>query len=423
MLACCLVLAALLIPPAEAAAEGGDLLSYGLQVLAAGTDVAASAPVGNEILFSADLFARGLNLSRVHAVTVCTLPSPAEGELLLGSSRVTPGQTLSAEQLAYMTFAAADDEVTHASFTFTANGNPLPMVCNLYLLDEVNYTPTVSLASSLSLRVSTHLGLSVHGSLSAYDPDGDELIYEIVSYPQNGSLRLSDPLLGEYVYTPREGYLGEDSFRYVARDRYGNYSAAAEVELQVTASGTSVTYADMQDSPLYNAALTVTERGVMSGRLVGNRYYFDPEEAVSRLDFLIMAMHAAGITDLPEAEATIFADDAEIPADRRGYVQTAHLLGYISGSNVGGELCFLPNESITCAEAAVILDRILGLSEAAVIPTFADSSEIPVWAEDAIYSLHAEGILQGRGGAIAPLDILSRGRTAQILAAVTEYPQ
>lgn len=421
MLACSLLLASVLVPPADADTPSGDLLSYGLQVIAASTDMAMSAPVGNEIVFSADAFARALNLASVHSVTVCSLPSVTEGELLLGSTRIAAGQTLSAANLSYMTFAASDDDVTHASFTFVANGANVPMVCNLYFLSEVNYTPTVSMAPELSLRVSTYLGLCAYGTLSAYDPDGDALVYEIVSYPQNGAVRLTDRELGNYVYRPKDGYLGKDSFSYVARDRYGNYSAAATVELNVNLSGTSVTYADMQDSREYNAALTVTEKGIMSGTQIGNRYYFYPDLEVSRLEFLVMAMHAAGITDVPGADQTVFADDADIDPSMKGYVHTAYMLGYVSGSTVGGTLRFSPNESITRAEAAVILNNILSLGDAAVTPTFADASEIPVWAEDAIYSLSSAGILRGIGGEISPKDALTRSQTAQILAAVSAY--
>ncbi|MBQ1229730.1 MAG: S-layer homology domain-containing protein [Clostridia bacterium] len=421
MLMCCLLLSAVLIPTSRADAVSGDLLSYGLQVLSARTDMAMSAPVGNEIVFSADAFARALNLSGVHSVTVCSLPSAAEGELLLGSTRIAAGQTLSAANLSYMTFTASDDDVRHASFTFVANGGSVPMVCNLYFLSEVNYTPTVSMAPELSLHVSTHLGLCAYGTLSAYDPDGDALTYEIVSYPQNGSVRLTDREHGHYVYQPKAGYLGSDSFSYVARDRYGNYSASATVELKVNLSGTSVTYADMQNSEDYNAALTVTEKGIMSGTQMGNQSYFYPDRTVSRMEFLIMAMHAAGITDVPSADVTVFADDGDIPASMKGYVHTAYMLGYVSGSTVNGTLCFLPNESVTRAEAAVILNNILGLGGAAVTPTFADASEIPVWAEDAIYSLSSAGILQGIGGEITPRGELTRGQTARILAAVAAY--
>lgn len=406
------------------AASGNEeipVVSYGLNVLSASADMAVSAPVGNEIVFSADAFARALNLSEVDYITVKTIPAATDGELLLGSTRVAAGQTISGANLAYMTFEAATDDVVKSSFTFTANGSATALVCNMYLLEETNYTPTVSMASGLSLNVSTHKGLSAYGTLSAYDPDGDSLIFEIVSYPANGSVKLTDSTLGTYVYTPNSGYVGSDSFRYVARDKYGNYSASATVDLKVTVSGTSVTYADMGDSQAYNAALTLTEAGVMSGTQVGNRYYFYPEQSVSRVEFLVMAMNAVGITEVPERAATVFADDADIPETMKGYVAAAYELGYISGSLENGRLCFLPDEEITRAQAAVILGNIVGLTDVAVTPTFADTSEIPVWARDAIYSLNAVGIMGTAQGYITPTATITRAQTAQMLAAVMEY--
>ena len=433
MMLCCFLLAAVTVPGVSAAGAGAapvvsaagagaaPVVSYGLQVLSAATDMAVSAPQGNEIVFSADQFARALNLSKVTSVTVCTLPPVTDGELLLGSTRIAAGQTVSAANLPYMTFTSSAEDITHSSFTFTVNGGNIPMVCNLYLLSQINYTPTVSMASGLSLNVSTYAGLSAYGTLSAYDPDGDVTVFEIVSYPKNGSVRLTDRQMGSYVYTPEKGYVGSDSFSYVARDRYGNYSASATVKLRISASGTSVTYADMQDSPAYNAALTLTEKGIMSGRQVGNLYYFDPKEQVSRAEFLVMAMNAAGIREVPNAESTEFSDDADIPSTMKGYVSTAYSLGYVSGTNVGGKLCFLPGESITRAEAAVIVGNLVGISDVAVTPTFADASEIPVWAKDAIYSLNAVGILTPDAGEISPTEQLTREQAARILAAVLAY--
>ena len=405
------------------AAEAKEIpvVSYGLNVLAASTDMAVSAPVGNEIVFSADAFARALNLSKVDYITIRSIPGATDGELLLGSTRVAAGQTISADNLEYMTFEASADDVASSSFTFTANGSATAMVCNMYFMRETNYTPTVSMASGLSLNVSTHKGLAAYGTLSAYDPDGDGLIFEIVSYPQNGSVKLTDKSLGTYVYTPKGGYVGSDSFSYVARDKYGNYSASATVDLKVTVSGTSVTYADMTDSQAYNAALTLTEAGVMSGTQVGNQYYFYPEQSVSRVEFLVMAMNAVGITAVPDCDTTVFADDSDIPSTMKGYVATAYELGYISGSLEAGKLCFLPHEEITRAQAAVILGNIVGVSAVPVTPTFTDTSDIPVWARDAIYSLNAVGIMGSEQGYITPTAKLNRAQTAQMLAAAMEY--
>ena len=59
--------------------------------------------------------------------------------------------------------------------------------------------------------------------------------------------------------------------------------------------------------------------------------------------------------------------------------------------------------------------------KAAVIPTFADQSEIPVWAADAIYSLSAVGILTPTGDRITPADTVTRAQAAQMLSALMQY--
>ncbi|MBQ9805231.1 MAG: S-layer homology domain-containing protein [Clostridia bacterium] len=397
------------------------VLSYGLCVLAAGTDVAVSAPIGNDVLFSADCFARGLNLPRVEYITVKSLPDPLKGELLLGSTRVAAGQTVSGGNLALMNFSPATEDYTQASFTFTANGGSVPMICNVYLTGEINYTPTVSMASGLSLNQSTYENLELYGTLSGYDPDGDTLIFEVVSYPRNGSVLLLDRNAGKYVYRPSEGYVGTDSFSYIVRDRYGNYSASATVDLKITKSGSTVTYADMQGTPSYRAALAMTDAGIMSGTQIGDKCYFYPDRAVSRIEFLVMAMNAIGIYEVPACEQTVFADDGEIADSMKGYVAAAYDLGYVSGTLENGTLCFLPNNEITRAEAAVMLSNLVGLCEIPVIPTFSDGSDIPVWARESIYSLNAAGIMVESEGCISPTATLTRADTAEMLFAVMQY--
>ena len=401
--------------------EEVPVVSYGLQVLSSTMDVAVSAPIGNEVPFSADVFARGLNLSRVDYVTIKSLPAITDGELLLGSTRIAAGQTISAQNLSYVSFCASGEDVQHSSFTFTANGGSIPLVCNVYLLDEVNYTPTLAVASELSLNLATFQDMAVYGNLSAYDPDGDEMTFEVVSYPQNGSVRFLDATSGRYVYTPTQGFVGNDRFEYVARDRYGNYSSLKRVNVGVALPSSNVCYADMEGNEAYVSALLLREEGIMSGVQVGNQQFFYPDQAVSRVEFLVMAMNAAGISEVPQADATVFWDDDQIPDAMKGYVAAAYEMKYISGTLKDGKLCFMPNEEITRAQAAVMLSNIVGLCDVAVTPTFADGSDIPTWAVEAVYSLNAAGIMNGQDGYITPSAAVTRAQSAQMLAATLRY--
>ena len=418
-LACMLILLCACGEKKDEMPDAQSILSQGVQILSASTEMAVWGPRGNDVTFEAEDFSRNLNLSRIDYIKVLSLPSAAEGELLMGSVRVSAGQIISGENLAHLCFSAADDSVTKASFTFSANGTATAVTCNVHLLNGTNYAPTVSMASSATLQMSTYRDREAHGRLSAYDPDGDALVFEIVKTPANGSVLLTDRSEGTYVYAPRSGFTGSDEFSYVARDVYGNYSSATTVKLRVMTSGTSVTYVDMADSKAANAALALTEAGVMSGVEIGNQHFFYPDRTVTRAELLVMAMNAAGITDVPASESTGFDDDADIATAMKGYVSAAYQMGYISGTLKEGKLCFLPNEEINRAEAAVMICAILGEESSGVIPTFADGAEIPVWAQESIYTLNTLGVMDATDGYISPTSPLTREQAALILQAVT----
>jgi hypothetical protein len=299
------------------------------------------------------------------------------------------------------------------------------MVCNIHVLNEANESPTVSTAAAALRSVRTHRDTVCYGQLSAYDPEGDALIYEVVSAPRHGVVVMTDRARGEYVYLPREGFTGEDRFCYIARDVYGNYSTSAEVSVTVAASTTSVVYADMAGRREQNAALTMTEAGIMQGEELLDCWYFRPDLAVSRGEFLVMAMQALGVGSVPTVEETVFFDDALMDDTLRNYVAAAHSLGYVQGTeDSDGRLCFAPGDPITRAEAAVILDRMLqedGEIPVATVPTFADGDEIPAWASEAMQTLALRGILSGINGAISPGAVVTRADAACMLSALMQY--
>ena len=166
------------------------------------------------------------------------------------------------------------------------------------------------------------------------------------------------------------------------------------------------------------AAIALTEAGVMSGTQIGNQYFFYPDRTVTRAELLVMAMNAAGITDVPTSTVTGFEDDADIAPAMKGYVAAAYSMGYISGTLKEGKLCFLPNEEISRAEAAVMICAILEEESSGVVPTFADGADIPVWAKEAIYTLNTLGIMDATEGFISPTSALTREQAALVLEAV-----
>ena len=390
-------------------------VSPALSVLAEENPMAMAGIVGNSILFEADDFARALNLSSVDTVTVTQTPPTTDGELRVGSTVVNRGHTISSSDLSLLSYTANSD-VRTSSFRFRVGNAPYELTCQLYLLDKLNYAPTLTHAPKTALEVSTHRNVTIFGTLPCYDPDGDQTIIEIVSYPENGILILEDRTTGAYRFTPSDGYSGKDSFTYVARDCYGNYSAAATVSLHVVKPSTSVLYTDLADHPSHHAALTMTEKGIMSGTQIGTANYFYPGLSVSRAEFTVMAMQSLGITDVTDSTPTVFADNDDIPASMRGYVATAYELGYVKGLYRDDTLCFEPNRSITRAEAAVMLGNMIDAATPTVKPVFSDSDSVPSWAASSLASLSSMGIIEAVDGNIAPTSEVTRADSAMILS-------
>ena len=415
-----LCLAAVGVIRNESSVSSADV-SDGLCVIAGERGMAKYGIVGKKLVFSSDDFKKCLNLAQISYITVTELPDTSEGCLCIGDVLVSEGQTVSAANLELLNYRAANEDVREASFCFKANGNEYEMRCNLYFLNRENSAPTLDMEDEKVFSVSTHQTFKVFGKLLAHDPDGDELRYEIVTYAKGGTLEL-DAKTGEYSYTPTGSYFGEDGFEYVAVDKYGNYSSSRKVSLTVEKLKTDTVYCDMEDHRDHHAALTMTEKGIMSGTTIGSSTYFMPDKAVSRVDFLVMLMHTIGVDDVANVVSTGFDDDSEIPASMKGYVREARNMGLITGSvNEKGECLFEPSREISRAEAALIVSKIVQRDVPTVKPTFADKNEIPAWASDAIYTLNDLGILTSENGNISATSSMTRAQTAQMLYALMNY--
>ena len=392
-----------------------SVISYGLRVLAAQTDIRVAGLKGQTFNFSEESFLRGMNLSDIESIQITKLPEATSGTLYCGSQPIAEGQTISGDDISKMTFCEAGGFGNYASFKFRVNGSAYDTECKIYLISSANSAPSTSNASYASLNMETHKNINASGVLCGYDPDGDELTFEIVRYPEDGAIQLIDKNYGTYTYMPSENYSGKDSFEYVVRDKYGNYSASTTVSVTVSVPSVSVTYSDLIDTDIHTYAISLTEDGIMNGVQVGEHFYFKPDTEVSRAEFIVTAMTALGIRSVPDVADTGFYDDDDIRPEMKGYIALAYSKGYISGIKKDGEIYFNPNETIRLSEAAVILSNIIGYSEPEIKPVFSDASSIPAWSERAVVSLHTLGVIQSGDGSIEAGRIITRGVMAELL--------
>ena len=399
-------------------------ISYGVDCLAEQSELIKSGLRGNDIRFTEADFKQALGVSRISSVTLLSLPAVTDGVLKAGGVPCVTGQVLDRAAISTLTFSPAAATVDTASFSFCVNSavGTTALTCNLHILDRINYAPTVLTVTETALQVETRSGISVFGSMAAEDPEDDALTYLVIKYPSKGALTLTDSTKGTFRYAPYANTVGSDSFTYVARDAYGNYSSPATVRISVKERGDTEVYADMTNHPAHNAALTVTEKNIMIGEIEGAGLYFRPDGNISRADFLVMAMKAAGIKPDAGAFNTQFDDNADIAEAVRPYVATAQKYGYVHGNFDGVGLYFEPNRAITRAEAAVILNNILNADTPASLPVFADAGSIPTWAKADIYALTAAGIFSpNESGSVAAREVLTRADAARMLCAMMNY--
>ncbi len=412
----CLLLAVSILP--SFAEKGGDeLLSPGLEVIAARYEMVVSAVPGGEVVFSREDFVRTLGY-KPESITLTSRPDAAVGQLTLGSVVIPAGQTLSLSNLDRISFMpSASPASDRAVFSFSADGSAYEYTCVVRLMDadEVNSAPTLDCATAAALSASVPEGGVCGGRLAASDPDGDALVYEIVSYPKHGSVLLSDAESGKYIYRPTAGYTGKDSFKYTARDEWGNY--AGEAEVRVTVSRFSAPdFADMSGSAETFARI-VSAEGLMSGTLVGGESYFYPERGVTRSEFTVMLMQAAGIK-ADEEMKTVFADDAEISVSARPYVLKAHEMGLTDGWIENGMQVFGGGEEISLAEAARMTARLLGLDYGSALQVSLSPGEAN-WARQELAALANAGFALGGGSS----SILDRASAAELLCGVMKIAE
>ena len=406
------LLAVLLILPVRA--EASMLLSPGLSVLAGERDMIASGTAGGEIRFSEADFVNAVGCA-VDSVTVTALPPAADGLLMLGDAPVAANQRIASSSLGTLRFVPKNG-CTESSFRFRARGD-YSIPCFLRWTDRANAAPvTERNRIGGAAAVWTQCGIGAYGTLPGSDPDGDAIIFEVTEYPEKGILTLSSG--GNYCYTPFEGAKGSDSFSYTVRDEWGRYAKPRSVPVTVEKCASDLVLSDMEGHWAHNAALVMATDNVMKLRYENGSLVFDPDLPVSREDFVVTVMKALGSGEIMPRR-TEFADDADISAEASGYVARACSLGIIRGSGASSGNLFRPKDSVTRAEAAVILNSIIGAEETDAVAVFADSRTVPVWARPSLSALTSAGIFGGTGsGEIAADRTLTRAEVAELLLRV-----
>lgn len=372
--------------------------------------------IGSVIAFSPEDFVVKADSSvSLSGITVDELPDPGTGVLCIGGQPVEAGSFVDQTALAGLRFQCSQDPVTTTGtllFTpaFPSAQDTRQTTVTIYLLDKENNPPVAR-----NMELTTYKNVAITGYFDAVDSEGDALTFQLTSTPARGAVTLSEDGSSQFVYTPYENKTGSDSFTYVAIDPAGNTSPEAKVTLRIDKPNTKVSYSDLNGHPAQKSAVRLAEEGIYVGRYVNGRYFFDPDQSVTRAQFLTMAMSVAGLEDLEGVTLTGFSDDDTIPAWAKGAVSAALKAGVVQGSrDAYGAPVFGAGESISRAEAAVILDNLLEITDVPVAVFSSDGSGH--WAAQAAANLSASGVIRAdTAGAVQLADILTMADAAEML--------
>ncbi|HEY3367447.1 MAG TPA: S-layer homology domain-containing protein [Symbiobacteriaceae bacterium] len=175
-------------------------------------------------------------------------------------------------------------------------------------------------------------------------------------------------------------------------------AAAVIAGVSATASGTLVDTAGHWAAPLLAA---LEAKGIVAGDAGGR---FDPDAPLTRAQLAKVIVIGLG----NDANARILSRYKSRFTDMpgwhwaNGYVEALAEMAVTEGYPDGS---FGPSDTVTRAQMAVFLVRVLGLSDEAwrmrLIPTtYADDQDIPDWARGSIHVALANGMMNGFAGGI-----------------------
>ena len=267
-------------------------------------------------------------------------------------------------------------------------------------------------AENMEIRV--YRGIPFEGAFRAVDNEGGALAFDIVTQPKKGTAVLTEDGLG-FVYTPG-GKLGADSFTYTAVDEEGSVSLPATVRITIEKAASGVCYADMDGNRAHTAAVDLAEHDVLVGTKIGGSYFFEPERTLSRGEFVAMALAAMDVS-AEEVQMTGFCDDADIPAWVKGSAVSALNAGVVSGISTAEGVAFRANDAVTLNEAAVVLNRLLRVTDVDLSDYDAQTEE-NAWCAQAVANLQSVSVIEsGRFSAEEMRAGVTRAQAAELLSA------
>lgn len=319
-------------------------------------------------------------------ICITQLPDSHTGAVMLGTRVLQPGDILTSEQVAQMTFAPVrTQEDTQAQVCY------LPVYEN-----RVEQEHTMSIAVfgkedkapvAQDGTLETYKNLPNEGKLNAADPEQEALVYTLVRSPRRGTVELKED--GSFTYTPKKNKVGVDSFTFTAADPAGNVSREATVTIQILKPAQAAQYTDTVGQDCRFEAEWLRNTGLFEGEKLNEQDCFFPEKSVSKGQFLTMLV---SLLDIPTEQTGVTELDPDAPQWLKPYLTAAMRSGLTDGLPQSETGSFAVEESITGAEAAVMLQNALDLTVSQQTLELEQAPDAPAWAASSLTVLAQYGV-------------------------------
>ena len=337
------------------------------------------------LALSAEVFSESDTLEGVY---VASVPSQLDAEVSLGARTLRAGDVLDRSMLSQLLVLPAENRDASCELVYCpiGGGEVQPSrALELSILTGKNEAPVCR-----DVKFETYKNIANTGVLSASDPEGDTLTYQLVKEPKRGTVDIAPD--GSFTYTPAQNKVGKDVFTYTATDSAGNVSNVANVTVKIVKPTDKAMYQDLAGDTLAYTAMWLKDRGVYTGKRIAGNLCFEPEGTLTRGEFLVMAMKLLGAEPESARLTSGFADESKTPAWMRPYIVSAFKSGMVSGVTSPDGMVFRPSSNLTRAEAAVMLQNILDLPQSQEAAVFSEDCAVPVWAQASVSALESAGI-------------------------------
>jgi hypothetical protein len=215
----------------------------------------------------------------------------------------------------------------------------------------------------------------------------------------------------QIVYHVPDGFYGElhkVTFEAVNSSGYKSMWSGSFGE-----SGKNSEFADMDGHWADKVVSYMSAKNIVNGADENGKRYFKPNDVMTRAEFAVMMANYLGLSG---GEQAGFADSASIPSWAKSAVNAAYHSGIIRGRQEDGKLYFAPNDTVTRAEMATVLGRILPENLYKIdLSYWSDSAQIPAWSYDGFSIMCGSGLLTGYNNELNPTGSITRAEALQML--------